>query len=119
MATKINMQMDDIKICSINVNGISKRNHLLLDKYTEENSIKILAVQENLSCEKEKIKLTNTKTITDTNRSKNRGAVLYYVHNSIPSTNLVEISRLSKQIDSAWSLVVLENKRFIIRSIYM
>ena len=118
MDTRTNNQFKDAIFCSININGISGRNHLLLDKYVYDENIKILAVQESLSCDKDKINLTNMKTITDTNKAANRGAVLY-VHNTLPSSNLIEIARLSKNIDSAWALVVIDNKRYIIGSVYV
>ena len=109
---------EDVIIGSININGISNRNHLLLDNYVNKQKIKILAVQESLSYDTEKIKLTNMKSITDSNKSKNRGAVLY-IHKTIQSTNLDDISKISKNIDSAWAMVVIASKRYIVGSIYV
>ena len=119
MDTRINNQLqEEIIIGSINLNGISNRNHILLDNYVYKNKIKILAVQESLSCDLEKIKLSNMKTITDSNKATNRGALLY-IHDTIPSTNLQNISKLSKKIDSAWALVVIDSKRYIVGSVYV
>ena len=118
MENRFNNKGEDFTIGSININGISNRNHLLLDRYVDNSKFKLFAVQESLTCDKDKIKLSNMKIITDTNKSTNRGAVLY-IHNSIPSTNLVDISRISKHIDSAWALIVIKDKRYIVGSIYV
>lgn len=108
----------DVKICSINICGLSNRSLVMLDKYADEERLDIIAVQESGTADKAKIQLTNMKTITDTNNSSNRGAVLY-VHDKISCTNLPEISKLSKHIDSAWGLVVIKKKRYIVGSIYV
>ena len=97
---------------------MSSRSQLMLNKYVDAEKFGIVSVQESGSCDKEKLKLTNMKTITDTNKSRNRGSVLY-IHNSILSTNLVDISKLSKHIDSAWAITVIDNKRYIVGSIYV
>ena len=106
------------KICSINIGGLSNKARFQLDKYTNDENFGIIAVQENGPHEQEKMKLTNMKLIQDSNASKNRGALLY-VHNSIPSVNLAEISKRSTELDSAWALVVINKKRYIIGSIYI
>lgn len=107
-----------IKVCSINICGLSSRSQILLDKYADSEKIDILAVQESGTGDKEKLKLINMKTVVDTNNSANRGAVLY-VHNNISCTTLTEISKVSKNIDSAWGLTVIKNRRYIIGSIYV
>ena len=118
MENRLNNRSEDFIIGSININGISNRNHLLLDRYVDKLKFKLFAVHESLSCDKDKIKLSNMKMITDTNRSVNRGAILY-IHDSIQSTNLVDISKISKHIDSAWALIVIKDKRYIVGSIYV
>ena len=118
MENRSNNQAEDFIIGSININGISNRNHLLLDRYNDQLNFKLLAIQESLSCDKDKLKLSNMKIITDTNISANRGALLY-IHDSIPSTNLVDISKISKHIDSAWALIVIKDKRYIVGRIYV
>ena len=97
---------------------MSSRSQLMLDKYVDTEKFKILFVQESGTCDKEKLKLSNMKTVTDTNKSRNRGAVLY-IHNSISSTSLLDIPKLSNSIDSAWAITVLGNKRYIVGSIYV
>ena len=104
--------------CSINICGMSSRSQLMLDKYVDTEKFKILFVQESGTCDMEKLKLSNMKTVTDTNKSRNRGAVLY-IHNSISSTSLLDIPKLSNSIDSAWAITVLGNKRYIVGSIYV
>lgn len=107
-----------IKICSINICGLSNRSKLMLDKYANDEKVDILLVQESGSKDKSEISLTNMKTFMDTNKSANRGSVLY-VRNNITATNLTEIPKMSKQIDSAWSITVINNKRYIIGSVYV
>ena len=106
------------KICSINIGGLSNKARFKLDKYANDENFGIIAVQENGQHELDKMKLTNMKIIQDTNTSKNRGALLY-IHNSIPYVNLIEISKQSTELDSAWALVIINKKKYIIGSIYV
>ena len=57
-----------IKICSINICGVSHRSQMVLDKYAHDENMDILAVQESGSCDKDKLGLTNIRTFTDTNK---------------------------------------------------
>ena len=104
------------KICSINIGGLSNKARFKLDKYVNDENFGIIAVQENGPHEQDKMKLTNMKLIQDTNASKNRGALLY-IHDSIPHVSLSEISKQSTELDSAWALVIINKKRYIIGSI--
>ena len=106
------------KLCSINICGMSNRSKMMLDKYIDLNKLDIVAVQESGTSCKQKLTLTNMKLITDTNNASNRGAVLY-VHNTISCTSIPEISNISKQIDSAWGLVIVNNRRYVIGSVYV
>ena len=106
------------KVCSINIGGLSSKARFQLDKYVNDENVGILAVQENGPHEIDKMQLTNMKIIQDTNKSKNRGALLY-IHQSIPYVILSEISKKSTELDSVWALVVLNKKRIIIGSIYV
>ena len=106
------------KLCSINICGMSNRSKMMLDKYIDLNKLDIVAVQESGTSNKERLTLTNMKMITDTNNASNRGAVLY-VHKSISCTSVPEISNVSKQIDSAWGLVIMNRRRYIIGSVYV
>ena len=109
-------QNENVELCSINIDKLSNKSRFMLDKYINDKKIGILFVQETGPRDIEKMKLTNMKTIVDTNESKNRGTALY-IHNSISSVTLPEISQQSKEIDSAWSLVILNKKRYIVGSI--
>ena len=106
-----------IKVCSINICGMSSRSIHTVDKYSYDKGFDILAIQELGTCQHEKLKLNNMKVITDTNNSKNRGAALYVKEES-PCTQLKDISKLSVQVDSTWGLAVVKNKRFIVGNIY-
>ena len=117
MSTKTNRHQD-VKICSINVCGLSARSRLMLDKYNNLDNFDILNVQETGSVVEEKLKLTNMNVITDSNSSINRGTATY-VKTDTPFTKISEISNLTKEIDSTWCLAVIDNKRFIIGNVYV
>ena len=106
-----------IKVCSINICGMSSRSIHTVDKYSYDKGFDILAIQELGTSQHEKLKLNNMKVISDTNNSKNRGAALYVKEES-PCTQLKDISKLSVQVDSTWGLAVVKNKRYIVGSIY-
>ena len=108
----------DVKQCSINIDGMSNTSKLLLDKYVDEEQIDILYVQETRSVCKEKLNLTNMRVVTDINKANNRGAAIY-ARTHISLTEITEIPALSKNIDSAWALIVVNNKRYIIGSVYV
>ena len=107
-----------MKIASINICGLSARSNQTLDKYNDNKLFDILTVQELCTDKADKLKISNMGVTTNTNQSKNRGAAVY-TRNKYSSTKLPEISKLSKQIDSAWCLTVINNKRYIIGSIYV
>ena len=111
-----NKQM--IKMCSINICGLSSRSQMMLDKYSDSEQLDFIMVQETGTVDQDKIKLSNMKAVHDTNKASNRGAVLY-VHNSISCTNLPEISTSTKNIDSAWALAVVNKKRYLLGSVYV
>ena len=107
-----------LKVCSINICGLSDKSRFLLDNYAHENSHAVLMVQETLSTDLNNISLTNMKVITDDNNAANRGAALY-VNKKFTITKLKEINQISKNIDSSWGLGVINNKRYILGSIYV
>ena len=111
-------QNKSTKLCSINIDGLSSKSRLLLDKYANDENFGIIFAQENGPHEIDKMKLTNMKTVTDTNSSKNRGALLY-IHDSIPHVNLPDISEKSTEIDSAWAVAIINKKKYIVGSIYV
>ena len=106
------------KICSINIDGLSSKSRMLLDKFANDENFGIIFGQESGQREIEKMKLPNMKTVVDTNGSKNRGAILY-IHNSIPHVNLSEISKQSIHLDSAWALAIINKKKYVVGSIYV
>ena len=108
----------EFSACSINVNGIVPNSKWLLQKYSHENKYTILTVQETLTSDLDKLHFTNMNCVPDTNKSKNRGAALYVSH-EYSLTKLDKISRVSTELDSAWGLVIISNKRYIIGSIYV
>ena len=109
---------ENISVCTININGIMPNSKCLLEKYTYEKNIKILPVQETLTSDPEKLHFLNMNCISDTNQSQNRGAALYISH-EYNFTKLDKISKISTEMDSAWALVIINNTKYIIGSIYV
>ena len=107
-----------LKLCSINICGLSARSKITLDKYNHTHKFDIIAVQETETAVAEKLQIENMKEFPDTNQARNSGAALY-VKSDIHCTRLPEISKASKQLDSAWCLAVINNKRFIVGSVYV
>ena len=118
MANKENNDQQCVKIGSINIDGFSKKSQIVLDKYNHEQDFDVLLVQETNNCDKEKLKLKNMKVVVDTNSAKNRGTASF-IKTDIPYKELPEISKVTKEIDSAWCFTVINNKRFIIGNVYV
>ena len=110
-------QNEYIKVCSINICGLSERSRFMLDKYVFDKQIDIVCVQETGSTDLSKLNLCNMNAATDSNKAANKGCALF-VRSGISSTPLPEISKISSQIDSVWSLVVLNNKRYVMGTVY-
>ena len=66
-----------LKVCTINICGMSNRSKFSLNKFLDTQKIDILCAQETDSTDSEKLELSNMCHITDTNRAANRGAALY------------------------------------------
>lgn len=107
-----------VNICSINICGLSSRSNHMIDKYNCTQKFDIITMQETGTDITDRLNISNMKVIADTNQSKNRGAAVY-VKSDYSCTKLPEISKLSKHIDSAWCLTIINNKRYIIGSIYV
>jgi predicted outer membrane repeat protein len=80
-----------IKLCSINICGMSDRSRTLLDKYSDKEELDLLFVQETGSSCKNKLNLTNMNIVTDQNNAKNRGAALY-ARGNVSLTNLSNLA---------------------------
>ena len=106
------------KFSTINICGLSNRSKLVLNKFIEDENLDMLAVQETGSDIISNLELLNMSVICDTNKSANKGAALY-ISNKHSITKLESISKLSKNLDSCWGLVVVRNKRLIIGNIYV
>lgn len=107
-----------VKICTLNICGLSNRSKMMLSKYVADENIDVLALQETGTDNLSSLELLNMSAITDTNKAVNKGAALY-VRNKHSITKLDNISKLSRNIDSCWGLVVINKKRYIIGSIYV
>ena len=103
---------------TINICGLSERSKFSLNQYIHKNKIGILALQELDTSNKSNIQLSNMFCISDTNNGTNKGAALY-VRDTYSITKLEDISRIATNIDSCWGLVIANNKKFIIGSIYV
>ena len=107
-----------IKYCSINICGLSHRSKLVLNKFVIDEQLDFMTVQETGTDSISKLELLNMSVICDTNTSANKGAAIY-ISNKHSITKLESISKLSKNLDSCWGLVVINNKRLIVGSIYV
>ena len=107
-----------MKCCSINICGLSDKSRPLVNKYVHDENIDVLMVQETMSVNQDNISLTSMKMIADDNKAANRGAALY-VNKKSTITKLKDINQISKNIDSSWGLGVINNKRYILGSIYV
>ena len=106
-----------IKLCSINISTFSDRSKLTTDQYIENEGFDILTVQETGTCDLVKLKLTNMNCITDRNNARTRGSALYLRdHHTLAP--LDQISAISKNIDSAWGLVIINKQRYIVGTVY-
>ena len=115
-----NKQTADLKICSINICGVSERSQLVLDKYNDENAFDILAVQETATGNPDPnhLQLSNMSVIRDSNKSANKGCAIFY-KDRYSLTSLPEIAGISKNIDTVWCLGVFDGKRVIIGTAYV
>lgn len=113
-----NQHLKEVNLCSINISGLGTRSKFMLNRYNDIQNFDILAIQETGASNRDKLHLDNMTVIADTNNSMNKGSALY-VRNVHSLTQLKSISNLSKNIDSTWGLAVIDNKRYIIGSIYV
>jgi hypothetical protein len=90
----------------------------MLDKYADINQFDVITVQETETTDKEKLNLVNMEVHTDDNLSGNKGTSIY-VSRKHSFTKLKELNQLSKNIDTSWGVVVVQNKRYILGSVYM
>ena len=108
----------NLKLCSINICGWSERSKITLDKYVNTEKFDIVAVQETNTDDQEKLGLTNMKVLSDSNKSRNKGTALY-VNKNLAFSRLKELNEISKDIDASWGLGVINNKRYILGSVYV
>ena len=107
-----------IKLCSINIDGLSERSKFMINKYQHSENIDFLFVQETRTDDHSKLEIPNMSMICDPNKASNLGTALY-VNEKHSITNLDSISKLSKNIDSCWGLAVIVKKRIILGSVYV
>ena len=120
MANNTNQQQNGnmLKLCTINIDGLSEKSKFLLNKFIHDEKFDIVSVLETGSCEPSKLELNNMSMICDTNNAKNRGAALY-IRDIYSIAKLESLSKLSNNIDSCWGLVIKNNRRYILGSIYV
>ena len=107
-----------VKLCTINICGLSDHSKMTLNNFVQSENIDILSVLETGTDDPDKLELLNMSVINDTNKAANKGAALY-LSNKYSMTKLDIISKLSRNLDSCWGLVVMSKKRYIIGSIYV
>ena len=86
-----------MRMCCINIDGVSEKSRFSLDKYTSEENFDIVAVQETRTTDKDKLKLTGMTTFSDNNNAKNRGATIF-VKDDYLCSEISEISSLTKNL---------------------
>ena len=106
-----------INFCSINKGGISDRRRFTIDKYCHDKSIDILAIQESLTVDKTNLNVNSMDYITDTNNSLNRGASLYVNSQKFSINQLPQVSKVSRNLDTAWGLVCGKGFRYVVGSV--
>ena len=107
-----------VKLCTINICGLSDHSKMTLNNFVSSENIDILSVQETATDDPNKLEILNMSVISDTNKAANGGSALY-LSKKYSMTKLDTISKLSRNLDSCWGLVVISKKRFIIGSIYV
>jgi exonuclease III len=107
-----------VKMCTLNICGLSERSKLVINKYVDSEEIDILCLQETGTDDLSKLEIHNMSNISDTNKAANKGVALY-VKKKHTLTKLDTISKLSRNLDSCWGLVVIAKKRYIIGNIYV
>ena len=85
-----------LKVCSININGLSSNSKLLLEKYSNDNCFDIIAVQETLNSY---ATLNNMERVSDENSASNRGSALFVNMNKLSYVKLSNISSMFHNID--------------------
>ena len=65
--TNRNSVRTKIKLCTVNICGMSERSKFALNKYIEDEQIDLLAVQEIDTTDQVKLELINRSVICDTN----------------------------------------------------
>ena len=106
----------NLKICSINIGGLSPNSLMCLDKYNDENKFDLIKVQE--TGKRVDVDLCNMKYIRDDNKSKNRGSSIY-IRDCYSLTKLKSLNKLSNQIDTVWGIAIIHGKRYIVSSVYL
>ena len=108
----------EIKICSINICGLSGKSKFMLEKYVEQNDIDILAIQETKTADSDILNMKNMHMVKDMNRAINIGCAIYtkYYMKIVP---LDDIAALSTKLDTAWCQVICGDQHYIIGAIYV
>ena len=108
-----------INFCSITIGGMSDRSRFTIDKYCHDKSIDILAIQESLTVDKTNLNVNYMNYITDTNNSLNRGASLHVNSQKFSINQLPQVSKVSRNLDTAWGLVCGKGFRYVVGSVYL
>ena len=108
-----------INFCSVNIGGKSDRSGFTLDKYCHDKNIDILAIQESLTVAKTNLNVNSMDYITDTNNSLNRGASIYVNSQKFSINQLPQVSKVSRNLDTAWGHVCGKGFKYVVGSVYL
>ena len=120
MANNTNQQQNCnvFKLCTINIDGLSDKSKFSLNKYIHDEKFDTISILETGTSDTSKLELDNMTMICDTNNASNRGAALY-ARDKYSITKLESLSRVSNHIDSCWGLIIKNNRRYIMGSVYV
>ena len=66
-----------VKLCTINICGLSERSKFVINNYVDSKEIDILCLQETGKDDSFKLEIHNMSNISDTNKAANKGVALY------------------------------------------
>ena len=107
-----------MKLCSINIGGMSEKSKFLLDKHVNDEQYDMVFVQETGTTDIERLRLHGMTTISDCNNAKNRG-VSFYLREEYSCSEIPEIPSITNNLDTVWALVVVGNTRYIVGNVYV
>ena len=105
-----------LKVASVNVSGLSLRTKIALDKFVNDRSLDILALQETQKEDYSEYNLTNMKITQDNNKGAFKGCAIY-IREDLTYSYVTELS--SDNYDSIWIIVKIGVTNYLIGTAYI